>query len=318
MINDISSQSIQIQKGQGLTQALRAHVGKDAKISAQQWDRTIDTLIKINDERKAAGAEAIFTGGTDKSKKAYHTSFVVQPNQTINFTGDEMKELYASMGISLGESAKEVEKTEDLKVKEQGTLKPEVNTKAEDEKNEKLMLKADKKAVKAKLKKERTHDQAAIKVTVPRGTSKRVKTQRKFDKANKALINLAYNSQKPYIKEGTKVINGVEYTTKTAKFDNGARSGKWVEKAYAEARKFLHHGDRYVTALYDQSGELVGIEINSDMNRKNSEPDVLYTKEAAYADTKRKQAGYEAVITEGFDFDAVKAVTDRIFAKESK
>lgn len=322
MINDISSQSIQIQKGQGLTQALRAHVGKDAKISAQQWDRTIDTLIKINNERKAAGSEAIFTGGTDKSKKGYHNSFIVKPNQTINFTGDEMKELYQSMGLTLGETKEEVKNEEEpadtTKVKKQGTLKPEVNTTEEDKKQEKLVLKADKKAVKEKLKKERVHDQAAIKVTVPRGTSKRRTTQAKFDKANKALINMAYNSQKPYVKEGTKVINGVEYTTKTAKFDNGVRNGKWVEKAYAEARKFLHHGDRYVTALYDQSGELVGIEINSDMNRKNSEPDVLYTQDAAYADTKRKQAGYEAVITEGFDFEAVKAVTEKIFAKETK
>ncbi len=318
MINNISSQNIQIQKGQGLTQALRAHVGKDAKISAQQWDRTIDTLIKINEQRKAAGEQAIFTGGTDKSKAGYQTSFIVKPNQTINFTSDEMAELYSSMGVTLGATNSEVDKTEKLQeAKEQG-LKPEVNTKYEDEKNQKMILKADEKAVKAKRKKEKTHDEAAIKVTVPRGTSKRRKVQGKFDKTNKALISMAYNQQKPYIKEGTKVINGVEYTTKTAKFDNGARSGKWVEKAYAEARKFFHHGDRYVTALYDQSGELVGIEVNADMDRKNSEPDVLYTKDAAYADTKRKQAGYEAVITEGYDFEAVKAVTDKIFAKESK
>lgn len=320
---EISAQSIQIQKNQGLTQALRAHVGKDAKISAQQWDRTIDTLIKINEDRKASGAQTIFTGGTDKSKAAYHTSFVVKPDQKIDFSQDEMKELYSAMGISLGETAKEVDKTEKLEevnavpeekeaAKEEG-LKPEVNTLAD----EKLVLKADKKALKAKMKKEKAHDRAAIKVTVPRGTTKRRKTQSKFDKANKALISMAYNTQKPYIKEGVKVINGVEYTTKTAKFDNGARNNTWAEKAYAEARKFLHHGDRYVTALYDKKGELVGIEINSDMNRKNNEPDVLYTKNAAYADTKRKQAGYESVITEGYDFEAVKAVTDKIFAKES-
>lgn len=315
---EISAQSIQIQKNQGLTQALRAHVGKDAKISAQQWDRTIDTLIKINEDRKASGASTIFTGGTDKSKAGYHTSFVVKPDQKIDFSQNEMKELYSAMGITLGETAKEVEKTEELKEAEkpevnEGSLKPEVNNKAQEE----LVLKADKKALKAKKKKEKTHDKAAIKVTVPRGTTKRRKTQAKFDKANKALISMAYNTQKPYIKEGVKVINGVEYTTKTAKFDNGARNNTWAEKAYAEARKFLHHGDRYVTGLYDKNGELVGIEINSDMNRKNNEPDVLYTKEAAYADTKRKQAGYESVITEGYDYDAVKAVAEKIFAKES-
>lgn len=324
MANEISSTQIQISRGKGLTQALRAHVGQDAKISAQQWDRTIDTLIKINDQRKASGQATIFTGGTDKSKAGYHTSFIVKPNQKIDFTKDEMAELYSAMGISLSNAAEKtddindvaaVDKTSELNNTEktqeaapEGGFKPEVNTKD---------AKAEKKAAKAKLKQEKAHDKAAIAVTVPRGTSKRTKTQHKFDRANKALLSMAYNTQKPYVKEGVKVINGVEYTTKTAKFDNGAQNNTWLEKGVAQARNLLFKGSRYVTAIYDKNGEMVGVEINSNRTRKNSEPDVMYTKDAAYADLKRKQAGYEATITEGFDYDAVKAVTERIFAKES-
>lgn len=318
MANEISAQSIQISKNQGLTQALRAHVAKDAKVTAQQWDKTIDTLIRINEQRKASGAATIFTGGTDKSKAGYHTSFIVQPNQKIDFSKDEMAQLYSAMGLSLGATAakEETDKTEELKpVAEEKVSENEPQ--GVEEKTP--MTKAEKKALKEKIKKEKAHDEAAIDTTVPRQTEHRSKAQKKFTKANKTLISLAYNAQSPYIKEGTKVVNGEEYTYKTAKFGNEAGNTKNVlKKAGASANKLLYGGSRYVTALYDKNGEMVAIEINSDRLRKNNAPDVKYTQNAAYADTKRKQEGYEVKITEGFDFDAVKAVAEKIFAKEAK
>lgn len=318
MANEISAQSIQISKNQGLTHALKAQVAKDAKVSAQQWDKTIDTLIKINEQRKASGASTIFTGGTDKSKAGYHTSFIVKPNQKIDFSKDEMAQLYSAMGLSLGATAakEEAEKVEEKPVEK---VSPEANDEPKGVEEKAPMTKAEKKALKEKIKKEKAHDEAAIDTTVPRGTDHRAKAQRKFTKANKTLITLAYNAQSPYIKEGKKVINGEEYTYKTAKFGNEAGDTKNIlKKAGASVNKLLYGGSRYVTALYDKNGEMVAIEINSDRTRKNSAPDVKYTKEAAYADTKRKQEGYEVKISEGFDFDAVKAVTEKIFAKEAK
>ena len=220
------------------------------------------------------------------------------------------------MGLSLGAS-EVVDKTEELKSApvEENSEKAEVK-----EETEKMPLtKAEKKALKAQKKREKMHDEAAIDTTVPRKTEHRAKAQRKFTKANKALISMAYNAQKPYIKEGVKVINGEEYTYKTAKFGNEAGDTKNIlKKAGAEVNKLLYGGSRYVTVLYNKAGEAVSIEINADRLRKNNAPDVKYTKDAAYADTKRKQDGYEVKITEGFDFDAVKAVTDKIFAKEAK
>ena len=323
MANEISAQSIQISKNQGLTQALRAHVAKDAKVTAQQWDKTIDTLIKINEQRKASGSATIFTGGTDKSKAGYHTSFIVQPNQKIDFSKDEMAQLYSAMGLSIGaaKAAEETDKTEELKpvAEEKVAVEEKVNDEPQGVEEKAPMTKAEKKALKEKLKKEKAHDQAAIDTTVPRETDHRSKAQKKFTKANKTLITLAYNAQSPYIKEGTRVINGEEYTYKTAKFGNEAGNTKNVlKKAGASFNSLLYGGSRYVTAIYDKNGEMVAVEINSDKLRKNSAPDVKYTQNAAYADTKRKQAGYEVKITEGFDFDAIKAVTEKIFAKEAK
>ena len=321
MANEISAQSIQISKGFGITHALKAQVAKDAKVSAQQWDKTIDTLIKINEQRKASGASTIFTGGTDKSKAGYHTSFIVQPNQKIDFSKDEMAQLYSAMGLSIGAAAaaEETDKTEKLKPVADEKVSEEVNDQPQGVEEKTPMTKAEKKALKEKLKKEKAHDEAAIDTTVPRETDHRSKAQKKFTKANKTLISLAYNAQSPYIKEGTKVVNGEEYTYKTAKFGNEAGDTKNIlKKASASANKLLYGGSRYVTALYDKNGEMVAIEINSDRLRKNSAPDVKYTQEAAYADTKRKQQGYEVKITEGFDFEAVKAVTEKIFAKEAK
>jgi len=311
MANEITAQKITIQKNMGLTQALKAHILKnnytmsDGNISAKEWNKTIDVLENINEKRKKDGTTPIFTGGSDRSKAGWHTSFVVQPNQEIEFTKEEMKELYEAMGVSLDKSEqkdkKQVNKKEETQSEKEIAKAEKKRIKAE-KKAEKERLKAEKKAEKERKKAEKkqakadlSHDKAATDVIVPRDTKSRRKVQHKFDKANKVMMNIAYDKNNPYIKVDTETEDGETYTTKTAKVK-----------------------ERYVKARYNQSGQLVDVEINVDNSKKHYAPDVKYSADGAYCDTKEKNPGYEAEITSGFDFEAIKRVIDRIFGRESK
>ena len=300
MANEISAQKITIQKNMGLTQALKAHVLKnnytmsDGSISAKEWNKTIDVLENINEKRKKDGQTPIFTGGTDRSKAGWHTSFVVQPNQEIEFTKDEMKELYEAMGVSLDKS--------EAQDKRQVNKKEETPNEKEIAKAEKKRIKAEKKAEKERKKAEKkqakldnAHDKAAIDVIVPNDEKQRRKAQKGFDKANKVMLNIAYGKENPYIKVDAETDESGTYTTKIAKIK-----------------------ERYVKAKYDRNGNLVDVEINVDNSKKHYAPDVKYTANGAYCDTKEKRAGYEVKITNGFDFGAIRRVIDRIFGRESK
>lgn len=311
MANEISAQKITIQKNMGLTQALKAHVLKnnytmsDGSISAKEWSKTIDVLENINNKRKEAGSAPIFTGGTDRSKAGWHTSFVVQPNQEIEFTKEEMKELYEAMGVTLDEAKSKKSKVNKTKQtpEDKAAVKAEKKRIKAEKKAEKESLKAEKKAEKERKKAEKkqakadlTHDKAAIDVVVAREVKSRRVAQGKFDKANKVLTNIAYNKENPYIKvKQEQGDDGQTYTTKIAKVK-----------------------ERYVKARYDNSGELVDVEINVDNSKKHYAPDVKYTADIAYADTKEKKPGYEVSISSGFDFEAIKKVIARIFGRESK
>ena len=320
MANEITAQKITIQKNMGLTQALKAHVLQnnykmsDGSINAKEWNKTIDVLESINEKRKKSGVTPIFTGGTDRSRAGWHTSFVVHPNQEIEFTKEEMKELYEAMGVSIDGSEKsdkqkevktkknKVEQTADEKSQakaEKKRIKEELKA---EKKAEKERIKAEKKAEKERIKAEKKqakadleHDKVAIDVVVPREIKSRRTAQSKFDKANKVLTNIAYDKANPYIKVDNETEDGKTYTTKIAKVK-----------------------ERYVKARYDNNGELVDVEINIDNSKKHYAPDVKYTAVAAYADTKEKKPGYEVGIANGFDFEAIKRVIARIFGRESK
>lgn len=100
--------TIIIKKNKGITHALRDLVKKnpnsilsDGKITAKEWNAVLDTLIDINNSRKSNNQKPIFTGGTDKSRAGWHSSFVVHPNQKIEFTAEEMSALYSAMGVTL-------------------------------------------------------------------------------------------------------------------------------------------------------------------------------------------------------------------------
>ena len=107
-MTDLQVQKIVIEKNQGLTQALKKQVASnpnsvlsDGKITAEEWDKTMDKLIELNEKRKQAGKAAIFKGDIDKTKNGWHNSFIVDENQEIEFSAKEMQELYKTMGVSI-------------------------------------------------------------------------------------------------------------------------------------------------------------------------------------------------------------------------
>ena len=122
-MTDVGMTKITIKKGQGLTHALRDLVKSqkmkmsDDSISAAEWNKTIDKLTELQEKRKAAGKDSIFTGGTDRAD--FRGSFVVHPNQEINFTEEEMKELYEAMGVSFAKAEETEVETEPTVATEQ-------------------------------------------------------------------------------------------------------------------------------------------------------------------------------------------------------
>ena len=108
---------IEIKKGEGITYALKRiaqenkAIFSDGKITAKEWDKTLDALIEIQNDRKANNQKSIFGGGTDKTKAGWHNSFVVNPGDKIEFTEEELTKIFNSMGVSFSKTEK-TEKTE--------------------------------------------------------------------------------------------------------------------------------------------------------------------------------------------------------------
>ncbi|MGN0030704.1 MAG: hypothetical protein ACI37Q_01970 [Candidatus Gastranaerophilaceae bacterium] len=93
-IEATSTTKITIRKGQGITQALKELVEKkklkmsDGSISKAEWNETIKVLDNIQEARKKSGMKSIFGD-----------NYSVNAGQTIEFSEDEMKDLYKAMGI---------------------------------------------------------------------------------------------------------------------------------------------------------------------------------------------------------------------------
>ena len=94
-----NSFSLNIQKGQGLTQALQSYVksNKDYDISGgsidkTEWNATIAELGKIQEERKANNKTSIFT-------KQSGNNMIVKQGQ-VDLSEDEMNRLLSKMGVS--------------------------------------------------------------------------------------------------------------------------------------------------------------------------------------------------------------------------
>ena len=74
----------------------------DGKITASEWDKTMDALADIDMERRRKNETPIFTCSCyDKSKDKYQENFIVQPGQKIEFTQSEMEQIYNAMGVEL-------------------------------------------------------------------------------------------------------------------------------------------------------------------------------------------------------------------------
>lgn len=103
---------IEIKKGEGITYALKRiaqenkAIFSDGKITAKEWDKTLDALIEIQNDRKANNQKSIFGGGTDKTKAGWHNSFVVNPGDKIEFTEEELTKIFNSMGVSFSKTEK--------------------------------------------------------------------------------------------------------------------------------------------------------------------------------------------------------------------
>lgn len=132
-MTEITPQSITIQKGQGITQALLELIKKqkmemsDGSISAAEWNATIDKIVEIQESRKNDNKASIFTGGTDRTSGK--GNFVVNPNQTIEFTKEEIESLYKAMGVSFGADSVQAKPEDKPPVKPENTpqTKPENN-----------------------------------------------------------------------------------------------------------------------------------------------------------------------------------------------
>ena len=112
---------IKIEKGLGITHALKKLIEdipnsiiSDGKISSTEWNVTLDKLIEINEKRKSEGKESIFTGGTDKTKAGWKNSFIVQTDQEIIFTKDEIEELFETMGVTINNPVDPKDEEQDL------------------------------------------------------------------------------------------------------------------------------------------------------------------------------------------------------------
>ena len=107
-----------IDKNKGITHALKKLIEQmpnsiisDEKITASEWDATLDKLVELNEKRKSEGNVSIFTGGTDLTSKDWHNNFVVHSKQEII---DSIYYLINSgVGYSKRYCAKEYEKCYD-------------------------------------------------------------------------------------------------------------------------------------------------------------------------------------------------------------
>lgn len=111
--NQPSTTKLTIKKNQGITQALfdlvkqmksegKAEISV-GKITAQEWNQTINKNAELQRIREENDGQKIYSGGSDP--KDYRGSFIVQPNQEIEFTAEEMNALYEGMGVTVKSNA---------------------------------------------------------------------------------------------------------------------------------------------------------------------------------------------------------------------
>ena len=109
--------TITIQKGQGITQGLKALVDKlsqegKAEVGKIDWSKTIDKLSDIQKHRTDANTNSVFRGdtppvGTGTNKNINWQKNMVVDKGNIEFSDDEMQELFEAMGVKIKVSEKD-------------------------------------------------------------------------------------------------------------------------------------------------------------------------------------------------------------------
>ena len=113
---------ITIGKNNGIMDELLKHVYAQVKasnatltdgyISNGEKYNAISVIDKINEERKSAKLQTIFSGGNKTDD--WHKNFVVYEGQEINFTEAEITRIYDALGVSFTIQQNDVKKTDDL------------------------------------------------------------------------------------------------------------------------------------------------------------------------------------------------------------
>jgi len=120
--------SIQIQGGQGLSQAIRATLtsnGVDtSKIDRSVWTQILGEVSNDNENNKKNSKAALFKGGSDINGNT-HKNFVVKPNQTVTIDDASWNKIvsFTSAKTAATTETKQAKKTETTTVADTPAVK---------------------------------------------------------------------------------------------------------------------------------------------------------------------------------------------------
>ena len=90
--------SIQIQQGQGISQAIKATLSNNgidtSKMDGSVWNQILTEVASNNDNNKKTSKQALYSGGSD-IKGSYKQNFVVNPNQTVTIDDTSWNKIVA-------------------------------------------------------------------------------------------------------------------------------------------------------------------------------------------------------------------------------
>lgn len=89
-----------VKKNDGLTYIFKQKAKDEGynTDSITNWNEVMNVFDKIQKQKQAQG-QALFSGGTDKSKAGWHNSYVIKTGQKIELDDNQMSEIYEAMGL---------------------------------------------------------------------------------------------------------------------------------------------------------------------------------------------------------------------------
>lgn len=263
--------TITVKKGQGLTHGLKDLVDKlsqegKAEVGTIDWSKTIDKLGEIQKHRTEATTNSVFRGDTPPAGTGTNRDINWQKNMVVDkgnieFSDDEMKELFEAMGVKLKSSPKE------------GSTENPANPSAED-------------AVDKNVKKESKIPGSEYKDGEEVTTNEEGLTVKKYTKYHEKSVE-TYNKDNMLIKDETYNLRGKLSSTTT--YEYNAQNQKSKRSSY-KADNTLDYTDTYE---YNAQGKKIK-EIGYSPDRK----DFNYTATFEY-DAQGKQTMYIATRPDG-------------------